>query len=235
MDTNTVLSICVPTWNRTDMVVRAIEQVVHDPRVNEIVIVDDASPLEVYFKLEAMLEPLPKIKLLRNGENLDCYANKNRALELASNDWAILLDSDNVIDPSYIDAIYSMKEWVSDTFYAPEFAQPHFNYTMFAGQTITKENVASHVGSKEFDCLINTANYFVHRGTYLWLFDPAQNPHAADTIFMNTKHLESGGKIYVVPAMRYFHDVHDGSHYKANAHKSQNLFKELRESLNQMR
>lgn len=234
MDSRTI-SICIPTWNRTDLVVRAIEQVVHDPRVHEIVIVDDASPLELYFKLEAMLEPLPKIKLSRNGANLDCYANKNRALELASNDWCILLDSDNVIDTSYLDALYAIPEWVSNTFYCPEFARPHFDYTMFAGQTITKKNVHKHVGSKAFDCLINTANYFVYRGTYMWHFNPSINPHAADTIYINSELLRAGGKMYVVPGMQYFHDVHDGSHYKANHHKSNGLFKELREKLNSMR
>lgn len=234
MDTR-LISICIPTWNRTDLVVRAIEQVVHDPRVHEIVIVDDASPLELYFKLEAMLEPLPKIKLLRNGENLDCYANKARALELASNDWCILLDSDNVIDSSYIDALYSVPEWEPHVFYSPEFARPHFNYTMFAGQTITKENVSKHVGTREFDCLINTANYFVNRHLYLGLFDSEINPHAADTIYINHQLLANGGSIYVVPNMRYFHDVHDGSHYKANHHKSNGLFKELRNKLNDMR
>jgi glycosyltransferase involved in cell wall biosynthesis len=230
------ISICIPTWERTHMVMKAIEKVLDDPRVGEIVIVDDASSIGTWFELESMFNGTHvKYKLLRNTKNLDCYANKKRAIMNASNDWCILLDSDNVIDTTFLDAIYALPEWVSDTFYAPEFAQPNFDYTPFSGKWIDKHNVHSHVGTKAFDCLINTANYFVHKGTYLWVFDPEIDPHAADTIFMNTKHLSSGGKIYVVPGMQYFHRVHDGSHYKANQHKSSTLFEDLKNQLSLMR
>lgn len=235
MDTNRVLSICIPTWKRTHLVIRAIEKVIDDPRINEIVVVDDASPMDTFFKLEAMLHGMPKIKLFRNGDNLDCYRNKYQALQHASNDWCILFDSDNILYPTYIDAIYSLPDWHPHTFYCPEFARPHFDYTAFSGLYIDKSNVHKHVGTKAFDCLINTANYFVNRSLYCHLFDSDIDPHAADTIFMNTQLLQYGGQMYVVPAMRYFHDVHDESHYKANHHKSDALFKELRETLNSMR
>lgn len=230
-----VISVCIPTWNRTSLVVRAIEKVIDDPRISEVVILDDSSPIDLFWQLEQMLSPLPKIKLFRNGENLDCYRNKNQVLTHATNDWCILFDSDNILYPRYIDAIFELKEWHSDTFYCPEFARPHFNYTEFSGLTLTRNNVHRHVGSKTFDCLINTANYFVNRGMYQWLFDPNINPHAADTIFMNMRLLEAGGKMYIVPGMRYHHEVHDGSHYKANAHKSHGLFDELRTKLENMR
>lgn len=216
------------------MVMRAVEKIIDDDRVSEIVVVDDASKLETYFQLQSIFEGAHKVKLMRNEHNLDCYANKKRAVELASNDWAILLDSDNIIDKDYLAAIYAMPEWSSDTIYAPSFAKPHFDYRDFQGYTLTKSNVHQHVGTKTFDCLINTANYFIHRGTYLWNFDPDLNPHAADTIYMNTRHLRSGGKIHVVPEMHYFHDVHAGSHYKANAHKSTGLFEQFRQELNDM-
>lgn len=237
MDTNNLrsISICITTWNRTDLVVRAFEKVLDDDRIGEVVIVDDSSPMELYFKLESMVSGLPKVTLFRNGENLDCYANKARAISLAKNEWCILLDSDNVIDKSYLDALYALPDWSRVTFYCPEFARPHFDYRMFSGNLIYKENVHSHVGSKAFDCLINTANYFVHQGVYLSVFDPNINPHAADTIYMNHRFLDKGGYLYVVPGMQYEHMVHDGSHYKANNHLSNDLFKELKEKLNNMR
>lgn len=236
MDKTKVLSICIPTWNRIDFVVRAVEKVIGDPRIWEIIINDDASNIYTFCKLQEIMEGLgDNIKVTRNPVNLDCYANKAKVLSLASNDWCILLDSDNIIDKSYIDAIYALHSWEEDTFYCPEFAKPHFDYRDFSSRKITRQNVHSHVGTKSFDCLINTANYFVHRETYLNLFNPNINPHAADTIYMNSRLLEYGGKLYVVPGMQYFHDVHDGSHYKANNHKSNDLFKELRKKLNDMR
>jgi glycosyltransferase involved in cell wall biosynthesis len=238
MDKNVKISICIPTWKRTDLVIRAIEKVVHDERISDITIVDDYSGNEVYEKLLAMTKRInvkDKIMLWMNEWNLDCYANKYEALLMAMSDQCILLDSDNIIDTDYIDAIYALPTWDKNTFYAPEFARPHFDYREFAGRDITKQNVHSFVGTKAFDCLINTANYFVNRNTYMSVFNKDINPHAADTIYINSRLLEAGGKIHVVPNMQYFHYVHSGSHYKANSHKSNGLFEELRQKLNDMR
>lgn len=238
MDQSIRISICVPTWNRTDLVIRAIEQVIDDPRVGEIIILDDDSNWQYYAMVcekLAALDKNEKVFLWRNEFNLDCYKNKAEVLRMATNEWCILLDSDNVIDTSYIDAIYALPEWHSAYFYAPEFAKPHFDYRMFSGQTINHKNVHSHCGTKEFDCLINTANYFVNRDVYLYLFNPDIDPHAADTIYMNSRLFDYGGSLYVVPCMQYFHDVHPGSHYKANNHKSNGLFEELKKKLEDMR
>jgi glycosyltransferase involved in cell wall biosynthesis len=238
MDKNVTISICVPTWNRTDLVIRAIEKIVADERINDITIIDDGSDVSYYDTLLALTKRInvrDKISVWRNQWNLDCYANKNETLMLAMNEWCILLDSDNIIDTDYIDALYALPTWDKDTFYCPEFARPHFDYREFADKTITKQNVHSFVGTKAFDCLINTANYFVNRTTYMNLFNKGFNPHAADTIYMNSRLLESGGKMYVVPGLQYFHDVHKDSHYKANHHKSDKLFEELRNKLNEMK
>ena len=37
-----------------------------------------------------------KIKLYQNTNNLGCYHNKLKSISYCSNDWAILLDSDNI-------------------------------------------------------------------------------------------------------------------------------------------
>jgi hypothetical protein len=39
----------------------------------------------------------------------------------------------------------------------------------------------------------------------------------SDTIWMNYKWLESGKLLYIVPSMRYYHRVHDGSGWLENA------------------
>lgn len=238
MDQSIRISICIPTWNRTDLVIRAIEQVIDDPRIGEIIVLDDFSDWHHYESLREKLTALDKsekVFLWRNEFNLDCYRNKAEALRMATNEWCILLDSDNVISPNYINAIYALPDWNQHTFYCPEFAVPHFDYRMFSGRVITGFNVRTHCGTKEFDCLINTANYFVNRDVYLHLFNPDIDPHAADTIYMNSRLLDYGGSLYVVPGMQYFHDVHPGSHYKANNHKSNGLFEELKQKLENMR
>ena len=117
--------------------------------------------------------------------------------------------------------IFSIPEWREDTIYAPEFARPYFDYRAYAGMTIDRSNVAELYSRKQFDCLLNTMNYFLHADTFVNNMDEnAVNPKAADSIYMNYIWLSHGNKIHVVPGMQYDHLVHDGSNYKAQAKES---------------
>lgn len=95
------ITIAIPSWNRSDMTIESFYDVYEDERISEIVIVDDASDFEVYEDLKSMTDALPKVKLYRNLTNQDCYFNKATAIGYATNERAILLDSDNKIDKSY--------------------------------------------------------------------------------------------------------------------------------------
>ncbi len=208
------------------MVIRAISQVLDHPMIDEIVIVDDCSNTEIYNDLSDKLISLncDKVKLLRNASNLDCYRNKHRSVMYAKNDWCIILDSDNVIDNSYVDKLVDMDP---EVIYAPEFARPHFDYRHFGGLTIDKKNVSLVSTYKAADCLFNTMNYCVNRNNYLKVFDGDIDPHTADTAYFNYCWLKAGYKIHVVEGMQYDHEVHDGSHYKQNVHKTGNFFEEV--------
>jgi glycosyltransferase involved in cell wall biosynthesis len=108
------ISIAIPTWNRSEMTVQSFYEVYDDDRVSEIVIVDDASDMKIYEELKAMTDSLSKVTLYRNLQNRDCYENKYTAVSYATNDWVILLDSDNKIDKSYLDIIFGL-EWDKNT------------------------------------------------------------------------------------------------------------------------
>jgi glycosyltransferase involved in cell wall biosynthesis len=223
------------------MTIKSFEQVLDDDRISEIIIMDDKSEAK-YQKHLKELATHPKIKLILNDVNLGCYRNKREAIFYASNPYVIIFDSDNVIDRSYIDSLFAM-EWQPDTILSPDFAQPHFNYTAFSGLTITKENVKQYIptaSKTRFDCLMNTMNYFVHRETYLSVWDGSIEPWTADTIFQNYNWLKAGNKIKVVPGMRYFHDIHEnkvreeGSHYKKYVRNTGNLYKDIERKLMQL-
>ncbi len=226
------ISIAIPTWNRFDMVVRAVSKVINDPRVSEIVIVDDNSDLDVFLQLETWADLYaPKVKLFRNPRNRDCYANKARSLECCSNEFAILLDSDNIIGRDYIDKLYELERFNPEFSVLPTFARPHFDYREFAGQLIAKDNVARFMGNETFRTALNTANFFVHRDTYLEVWDPSVNPHTADSIFMNYRLLEAGKKLLLMGGLEYDHEVHEGSHYKQNHRKTNGFDKEVEAKL----
>lgn len=226
---NTKISLCITTYNRTNLVVRAFSQVLNHPNIDEVVIVDDCSTEENYQALRSLLIGLksPKVKLFRNKVNLDCYQNKKRAVELASNEWVILFDSDNILGMDYVDKLVAQEEWALDCIYAPDFAKPHFSYAELSNENIYASNVSSLMGRKNFDCMINTANYFVNRKWFLKIHKSDIDPHAADTAYFNYCWLNSGCTIKVVQGLQYQHDVHDGSHYKEHNHKSNGLFDEL--------
>lgn len=232
------ISLCLTNWNRNELLLESFAQVLDDDRISEIIISDDCSELPNYDLLGKSLIQWPKVKLFRNKDTVGCYRNKARAISLASNEYVIIFDSDNVIDKSYIDALYKV-EWNPDIILQPEYAKPAFNFTPWSGMTIDKDNVAdlfntSNAAKGQFDCLLNVMNYFVHRDTYLKVWEDCPEPFAADTILQNYNWFNSGRKMFVVPGMQYYHRLHTGSHFIAHEKKSRELHKEVADKIKMM-
>lgn len=210
------ISICIPSWNRSEMTIESFYDVYEDERIGEIIIVDDASDMEIFEDLKSMCDALPKVKLYRNLTNQDCYRNKMTAVSYANYPFLILLDSDNKIDKNYLDRLFEIQEWDEKTIYTPEFASPNFNFNDYAGLLITKENVSEYIEKPMFETMLNAANYFVSRDEYLKVWDETVDPVTSDSIFQCYNWLASGNKIQVVPGLIYQHNVHPGSHYQNN-------------------
>lgn len=199
------------------MTLDSFKHVLNDPRITEIIIVDDCSEWSIYEKLRNKLTSIAKVKLFSNETNLGMSRNKARSVELASNEWCIIFDSDNVIHPSYLDALKKLPNLNRHIIYMPDHAQPHFNYKHFRSEHITACNVAQISTRRDFDCLINTCNYLVNREEYLKAFEYNPEMKGTDTAWYNYLWLKAGNGFYVVPGMNYIHKVHDGSGWKADA------------------
>jgi glycosyltransferase involved in cell wall biosynthesis len=238
-----MISLCLTSYRRDSLVWEAIQQVVNDERITEIVICDDASGSLYTDTLVTLNHQYPKIKVIINDKNVGCYKNKARAVSHASNEWVYLLDSDNVISPEAIDELYKYNVhhgWKRDTILAPDFAWPTFDYRHFSDITFHKGNVSKFVDHKRFDCLINTANYFFHRDEYIANHDPNIEPWTADTIYTNYRWLNRGNKIHVLKGLQYFHRTDDfkgqeGSHYKTHNKRTNGLSKKIEQKLKQLR
>lgn len=233
------ISLCIPTWERVELLFEAFSSVLSDRRISEVIIVDDASSHEVYWKIFEVITTCNsfhnyKIKLFQNRENLDCYLNKREAISKAANPWCIILDSDNVIDKSYLDRLYEIPKWDNHTSYMPSFAADTFNYQQYAGLTISSNNVASYMGMPLFDTMLNCFNMMINRDEYLRLFDASINPHTADSLFFNYTWFAGGNKMYVVPDLKYMHRIHKG-HYVTNNHLTGNTYKETEQKLRQLK
>ena len=238
-----MISLCITTYKRDLLVWEAIQHIVRDERVSEIIICDDASPGKFFVTLKEICKSYSKIVLKTHVNNIGCYKNKARAVGYASNEWVYLLDSDNIITPEALDALFAFNVehgWKRDTILAPDFAWPIFDYRHFGDITFTKENVSKFVDHKRFDCLINTANYFFHRDEYLLNHDPSIEPWTADTIYTNYNWLKRGNKIHVLNGLQYFHRTDDfkgqeGSHYVTHNRKTNGLAKKIEQQLKEMR
>lgn len=249
--THPPITLAITHFNRFWYLQECIDQVKDDPRIGEIVISDDASTDGSFERLCLLYQNNPKIKLTRNEKNLDCYFNKHRAVLKSSCDWVILFDSDNVIKPSYLDRLQALPEWDPNVLYCPDFAEPHFDYTPFAGKIVDRKTIASlmpltphtHLQTRKwrpplppvynpqprYGTALNTCNYFVHRQGYLQVWDGSVNPHTSDSIYQAYNWLKAGKRILIVPGLRYYHRVHEDSHYKLNLHKT-GSFSQLVES-----
>lgn len=219
-----MVSLCLTTYERTDLLYESFRQLINDDRISEIVIVDDASPEEVYQTIAWQTKAFPKVKLYRNETNLDCYRNKRRAVELASNEWVIIGDSDNIFTPQYVNSLFAMEAWAARTVYQPSFAKPHFDFTKYSGKFIDKTNVAQFMEDSTFSTMCNAMNYFVNRDEYLKVWDGSVDPVTSDSIFQNYNWLKSGNSIYVVPGLEYEHRVHEQSHYRLNVRRTERGF-----------
>ena len=227
------LSLCITTYNRTSMLQECFQQVLDDDRVSEIIVADDGSPDNILRRVERICAH-PKVKLFKNQKNLGCYRNKQYVVSLASNDYVIIFDSDNIMTKNYIDKIYE-QEWNSDTILAPDFVHS-FDYRHLSGVIIDRGNVRKYVDQPRFDCLINTMNYFVNRDNYLKVWDGRIEPWTADTIFQNRNWLVSGFKIHVLKGLEYNHRINHGnieekSHYLTHVRKTGNMFDKLMNEL----
>jgi glycosyltransferase involved in cell wall biosynthesis len=217
-----MLSLCLTNYNRYEMLLESFQHVYDDPRITEIVISDDCSDIKIYRKLEAFCKDRPKIKLFRNDKNVGMSLNKKLAIERATEDWCILLDSDNIIKPDYIDAVYEIAATPppfgvsKKCIYCPEFAKPEFDYRKFSGYSFNAKEAKDLMSDKVFNMLMNTCNYIVHREQYLKVYQHNPSIKASDTIHFNYLWLKSGGSFYVVPGMQYFHRVHSGSGFLAD-------------------
>lgn len=228
------ISICIPTFERVEWTLRAFEQVLYDDRVGEVVIVDDCSYIDDYARLLDCVEGMDKVHLSRNDKNLGCYLNKRLAIELASNPWVIILDSDNIIDASYLDIIFS-QYWDEKKIMAPQFGRPSLDYSQFKDVVVWAKNVSGFMNIGNFEMFLNTFNFVVNREQFLKVFDDSVEPWTSDSIYFCYCWLKSENYIHCVPELSYTHTIHAQSHYVTHNQKAPGFHESVLEKLKQLR
>ncbi len=114
-----------------------------------------------------------KIKIHRQENNNGVLAAKIGAVSLCKNEWVILLDSDNTICKSYLDAIYKVNEWNKKIIYCPSFVYPLLNFNDISGQTLdfkkTKDLLIKKTSLAEK--FLNDGNFFFNKNYFMNIFN----------------------------------------------------------------
>jgi glycosyltransferase involved in cell wall biosynthesis len=220
--TSKKISVAIPHYNRGKEIHITLKNILKDTRINEIVVLDDgSSPDEFNYLVKNLSRFAGKIKLFRRDQNIGAFETKIQVVSLCSNEWLILLDSDNTIFPEYIDAIFSLPNWAKDRIYCPNFAYPHFNFRALSGEIIDFKK-CSTLDLYKYGPFMNDGNYFVNKMNYLNSILPYKNVKIflADVIFANYIWLSEGNNLEVLHNASYFHRVHAGSTWLKTMHES---------------
>lgn len=95
-----LVSICIPTYNRAEMVGKAIESALGQNYPNiEVLVVDNASDDAIESVVASYSDP--RLTLHRNPRNLGLFGNFNRCVELSHGDYIHILHSDDYIDSGF--------------------------------------------------------------------------------------------------------------------------------------
>jgi len=101
------VSVIIPTYNRVQTLIRAIDSVLNQKNpVGEIIVVDDGSTDDTAIQVS---QNYPNVKLIRQP-NLGVSAARNAGIKQACFEWIALLDSDDTWMPEKISAIQKAQQ-----------------------------------------------------------------------------------------------------------------------------
>lgn len=93
---NAKVSIIICTYNRSDLLPKAIESILKQSFDDfEIIIIDDASQDNTKEIVERYINRDQRIKYFKNVQNLGIAASRNRGVSLAQGEYIAMLDSDD--------------------------------------------------------------------------------------------------------------------------------------------
>ena len=216
------VSLALTVYNRSTLALESVRRVAADPRIGEIVVSDDTSEPGEYRRLCALLAELgPKVRIYRNERNRGPLWNKHHAVSLCTNEFAILFDSDNVLDTPYLDCLFKAAPWRRDCFYCPEFARPRFDLRLFGGVTfdlaLVRRAMLGDPRDRRIDLLLNVGNHLVPVREYGETIGPFRDVPVTggDAFAASYLWLRRGGRLHVPKGLAYDHRMHDGSYSQA--------------------
>jgi glycosyltransferase involved in cell wall biosynthesis len=105
----TLVSICIPTYNRAHMITRAIDSALSQTYSDiEVIVVDDASTDSTGDIVASYHDP--RVTYFKNAVNLGQFGNFNRCIELSHGKYIHILHSDDYIDSHFTETCVDFLE-----------------------------------------------------------------------------------------------------------------------------
>ena len=212
-----MISVAVTTYNRFDLTVKCVDGVLKEERVKDVVILDDCSTDLSFERLALYYSGNDIVRVIRQASNRGMHINKRDAIAYCKYNWVAILDSDNTFDSDYFNPLFDEPCYLSNVIYAPEKSLPNFIFTGFLNEIIDKDSIKSLLNYDRIDQLMNDCNYFIHKPTYLKVFEENQACAQVDTLWFFYLWMKAGNRMKVVPGMQYGHLVHPDSGWLQNA------------------
>jgi len=223
-----MITVAIPYYNSEKYLEQVLSLPLNSDFVTEIIIQDDCSENEIKSNH-------PKVKIYRNENNLGAFKNKYLAVSKSSNEWVYLLDSDNYFFENSLDVVKKIKTQ-RGRYYSP--SQLHLvddgldqslngkvvKYDFGEVDSMNAKEILQS-GNGEFEWLINTGNFFVHRDDYIEKMKDIVNDSTypyfeADAVVFCYNWLRGGNTIEVVENLWYNHRLRSNSYSHSVGNKN---------------
>lgn len=108
------ISVLIPVYKVENYIDRCLYSVFNNTIINkaEVIIIDDGSPDSSMTIAEKIISEFPEIdvKIIRHNENKGIAVARNSGLKAACGKYIINVDSDDWIEPDYLEALYTKAE-----------------------------------------------------------------------------------------------------------------------------
>ena len=103
------ISVCIPTFNQSEYIEKAIKSAYHQTHQPiEIIVSDDASTDNTRDILNKLLQEIDILKVIIQPKNLGISRNTDECLRAAKGDFVIRLDSDDILHEEYSEKLLSL-------------------------------------------------------------------------------------------------------------------------------
>jgi|688.fasta_scaffold159421_4 hypothetical protein len=236
-----MFSLCIPTLDRFDeFLINYLPNYLQNELIDEVIITDENG--NDVQKINQTFGNIKKLKLFINETKLGPFLNKLNACKKATNEWIVLIDSDNFADKQYFkianDYIINNIKNQKNVILAPCKALPNFNYSHLSGFIYKKGDFAKNRQNETLmkqnynspsNVCMNTGNYIINKFLIhnLNLQKETENikkSSACDVIYFNTLLFEQLDlNMHIVKDLEYHHVVHNGSVYIQTCNKFNNF------------